>query len=301
MVTTITLNDGSKIPIIAFGTWTAGHGHIVTDRVEQALDTGLDHIDTAQAYGNEEETGKAIRESGLKRTQIYVTTKFSGRKDIETSIQDSLKYLGLEYVDLYLVHHPRLANGDIPGLWRKMEKIKASGLAKSIGVSNFGLEDLRILYENAKVIPVVNQIYFNPYSYKQQLDAHAFGISHGIVTEAYSALDPITRRPGGPVDAPLAAISRRHKVAPDQVLLAWVRAKGAVAVTYSSKKERLEGYLDSLKLDLLPDEIAALDYAGAKKWWLSTSTVFTRIVPVLALSVLGLGVSHYTGHPLWSM
>ncbi|KZT31865.1 Aldo/keto reductase [Sistotremastrum suecicum HHB10207 ss-3] len=299
MVTTITLNDGSKIPIIAFGTWTAGHGQIVTDRVEQALDTGFDHIDTAQSYGNEEETGKAIRESGLKRTQIYVTTKFSGRKDVETSIKDSLKYLGLEYVDLYLVHHPRLANGDIPGLWKKMEKIKADGLAKSIGVSNFGLEDLKILYEHAKVLPVVNQIYFNPYSYKQQLDAHAFGISHGIVTEAYSALDPITRRPGGPVDRPLAVISRRHNVTPEQVLLAWVRQKHAVAVTYSSKKERLEGYLDSLELELLPDEIAALDYAGAKKWWLSTSTIVKRVVPVLALSALGVGVSHYTGVRLW--
>ncbi|KZS91439.1 Aldo/keto reductase [Sistotremastrum niveocremeum HHB9708] len=282
----IRLNDGTHIPIIAFGTWTAGGGSIVTERVDQALDVGFNHIDTAQLYRNEEETGVAIRESGLSRDEIYVTTKYSGFKDIETSIQDSLKNLGLSYVDLYLIHSPRLAQGDIPALWKKMEKIKADGLAKSIGVSNFQVDDLKILLKHAKVVPAVNQIQFHPYVYQQQRAVHAFGNEQGIITEAYSALIPITRRPGGPLDAPLNKIAERLNATPDQVLLAWVKAKGAVTVTYSSKKDRLEGYLKAMELELTSEDINELDSAGAKK---GTLAVLKR--PVLLISLISLTYS----------
>ncbi|CDO73354.1 hypothetical protein BN946_scf185008.g117 [Trametes cinnabarina] len=115
--------------------------------------------DTAQAYRNEEEAGKAIRESGLAREDLYITTKFSGRDglDIETSIQNSLKFLGVDYVDLYLIHHPRLAQPDIPTAWAKMEKLKKDGLVKSIGVSNFGVAELQTLLASAQIKPVANQ------------------------------------------------------------------------------------------------------------------------------------------------
>ncbi|KAI0067043.1 Aldo/keto reductase [Artomyces pyxidatus] len=261
----IKLNDGHSIPSIAFGTWKMGNGQGPIDQVDQALSVGFDHIDTAQAYRNEEEAGTAFRESGLARKDVFITTKYSGLNglDIETSIQNSLKNLGVDYVDLYLIHHPRLAQPDIPTAWAKMEKLKADGLAKSIGVSNFGVADLEILLASAKVKPAANQILLHPYVYAQQAPILAAGALHGIVTEAYSALIPITQKPGGPVDRPVGTIATRLGVTADQVLLAWVKAKGAVVVTTSSKKSRLEGYLAAGDLELTTADIAAIDAAGA--------------------------------------
>ncbi|KAI9064721.1 Aldo/keto reductase [Trametes sanguinea] len=167
----IKLNDGTSIPSIAFGTWTLGGGAQATDYVEQAISVGFSHVDTAQAYQNEEEAGKAIRESGLAREDIYITTKFSGRDglDIETSIRNSLKFLGVDYVDLYLIHHPRLAQPDIPTAWAQMEKLKKEGLVKSIGVSNFGVSELQTLLASANIKPAANQILFHPYVHARQL------------------------------------------------------------------------------------------------------------------------------------
>ncbi|KIJ24332.1 hypothetical protein M422DRAFT_39217 [Sphaerobolus stellatus SS14] len=105
-----------------------GGGTQATDQVEQSVDVGFDHIDTAQSYRNESETGQGLRESGVPRTELWITTKFSGFKDVDSSIQDSLNNLGIGYVDLYLIHHPGLALGNIPGLWKKMENIKEKGL-----------------------------------------------------------------------------------------------------------------------------------------------------------------------------
>ncbi|KAF5354178.1 hypothetical protein D9756_007083 [Leucocoprinus leucothites] len=244
---TIELNDGNKIPSIAFGTWTLGNGQAPIDQVEQAISVGFSHVDTAQSYRNEEEAGKAVRESGLAREDIFITTKYSGTNglDIQTSITNSLKNLGVSYVDLYLIHHPSLAVPDIPTAWRQLEELKEKGLAKSIGVSNFGVIELRTLLASAKVKPAANQILLHPYVYVRQAPIIAFAKAKGIAIEAYSALIPLTHRPGGPVDAPVNKIAKNKNVAPEQVLLAWVKAKGAIAVTTSSKKDRLERYLDA--------------------------------------------------------
>ncbi|KAF8504476.1 Aldo/keto reductase [Russula emetica] len=262
----IPLNDGNAIPSIAFGTWTLGNGQGSIDQVEQAFSVGFSHIDTAQVYGNEEEAGRALRESGLARKDVYITTKYSGLHglDIETSIHNSLKMLGVEYVDLYLIHHPRLAQPDIPSAWAEMEALKRAGLAKSIGVSNFGIDELSVLLASAKVKPVANQILLHPYVYARQAPLLAYTASQGIVSEAYSALTPITRQPGGPVDKPVNEIAERLNATADQVLLAWVKAKGAVAVTTSSKRSRLEGYFAAGDLELTVADIAAIDSAGEK-------------------------------------
>ncbi|KAG6895080.1 hypothetical protein C0993_010203, partial [Termitomyces sp. T159_Od127] len=221
---------------------------------------------TAQSYQNEVEAGIAIHESGLARQDIFITTKFSGREglDIPTSIQNSLKNLGVTYVDLYLIHHPRLAIPDIPTAWRQMEELKEKGLAKSIGVSNFSVADLQILLASAKIKPAANQIMLHPYVYPKHKPIVEFNAKHGIVTEAYSSLTPITHLPGGPLDEPLNAIAKRLDASLDQVLFAWVKAKGAVVVTTISKKERLEGYLRAADLVLTPGDVTALDEAGAK-------------------------------------
>ncbi|KAN0077983.1 NADP-dependent oxidoreductase domain containing protein [Tylopilus felleus] len=260
----IRLNSGYSIPSIAFGTWKLGNGQAPIDQVEQALDNGFNHIDTAQLYLNEAEVGIALRESGLSRADVFITTKYSGTYglDIETSIRDSIASLGVQYVDLYLIHWPGLGGPDIPTAWAKMEKIKEAGLARSIGVSNFNEKDLEILLSSAKVKPAVNQILLHPYVYHRQLPVLEYAAKHGIVIEAYSSLTPITHLPGGPLDTPLKQIASRLEATTDQVLLAWAKAKGAVVVTTSSKKRRLQGYLAAGDIELTQEDIDALDAAG---------------------------------------
>lgn len=262
----VKLNDGNEIPSLGFGTWKIPVGHTTTDQVDQAISVGFSHVDTAQSYRNETEAGIAIRESGLARNDIFITTKYSGLDglDIETSIHNSLNNLGVKYIDLYLIHSPRLAVPDIPTIWAKMEGLKNAGLVKSIGVSNFDVKDLQILLASAKIKPAVNQILFHPYVYAQQAPIVEFGAAHSIVTEAYSALTPVTSNPGGPLDKPLKAIAERFGGTEDQVLLAWAKVKGAVILTTSSKKTRLEGYIAAGDFELTADEIKSIDQAGAQ-------------------------------------
>ncbi|KIJ19621.1 aldehyde reductase [Paxillus involutus ATCC 200175] len=261
----IRLNSGYYIPSIAFGTWTLGNGQSPIDQVEQALDNGFNHVDTAQSYRNEAEAGTALRESGLTPSDVFITTKYSGTNglDIDTSIHNSISNLGVDYVDLYLIHAPSLAVPDIPTAWARMEKVQEAGLARSIGVSNFDEKDLQILLASAKIKPTVNQILLHPYVYRQQLPILEYAAANGIVMEAYSALLPITKQSGGPLDAPLNEIASRLGATADQVLLAWTKAKGAVVVTTSSKKARLQGYLAAGDIELTQEDIAAIDTAGA--------------------------------------
>jgi diketogulonate reductase-like aldo/keto reductase len=259
-------SSGSLIPGIGFGTWKIPLGGMTISQVDQAISVGFSHIDTAQAYRNEEDAGKAISNSGLSRNEIFITTKYSGLNglDIETSIKNSLKNLGVEYIDLYLIHSPRLAVPDIPTAWRQMEGIREAGLAKSIGISNFNVEQTEILLGSAKIPPAVNQVELHPYVYKDQAPLLKHSAEKGIIIEAYSPLIPITQYPGGRVDKPVKAAARRLNATEDQILLAWAKAKGAVALTTSSKKARLEGYIKAGDLVLTGDEIKAIDEAGAQ-------------------------------------
>ncbi|KIJ96922.1 hypothetical protein K443DRAFT_270581 [Laccaria amethystina LaAM-08-1] len=291
----VQLNDGHSIPGIGFGTWKLGNGRGSIDQVDQALSVGFSHIDTAQFYANEEQAGIAIRESGLARNDIFVTTKYSGVDglDIETSVQNSLMKLGLRYIDLYLIHFPWLAQPDIPTAWKKMEALKDQGLVKSIGVSNFEVYHLEILLASAKIKPAANQILLHPYVYAQQAPLLEYCAANNIAVEAYSVLIPVTSLPGGPVDAPLKSVADRLGASVDQVLLAWAKAKGVVVVTMSTKKYRLEGYLAAGDLVLTPDDIARIDEAGAKQ---NFASVFLRRLALVALAGgAALGVCGYLG------
>ncbi|KAJ7256786.1 Aldo/keto reductase [Mycena haematopus] len=260
---TANLNDGNKIPTIAFGTGTAMKGKDVTHFCQQAIDTGFSHLDTAQAYSTEETVGRAIQESGLPRSDLYITSKYH-HGEIQLSVRASLYQLKLQYLDLYLIHGPGLVP-DLEAAWKQFERIKDDGLAKSIGVSNFTVEQLQTVVKSARIIPAVNQINFSPYNYAQHKDLLEYSAKHGIITEAYSSLAPITRFPGGPVDAPVAAAAKRLGITPTQVILLWVKSKGVVIVTTSSSKAHLEEYIAVGDLPpLTDDEIAAIDAAGAK-------------------------------------
>ncbi|CAK5282954.1 unnamed protein product [Mycena citricolor] len=259
---TIPLNDGKEIPAIAFGTGSVYKFTDVTRLVAQALESGFWHVDTAQYYGTEEFVGDVIRESGLARSELYITTKYSWLGNVADALPQSLQNLGLKFVDLYLIHSPRPGYEEV---WKTVESFQKQGFTKSIGVSNFHLEQLQNLLQTATVWPAVNQIELHPYTYADYKDTIDWAQEHGIVIEAFSSLSPITKYPGGPVDVPVAAAAARLGITPTQVLLSWVRAKGAVIVTTTSKKERLREYLAVGDLPPLSDEdVAAIDAAGAK-------------------------------------
>ncbi|KZV82185.1 Aldo/keto reductase [Exidia glandulosa HHB12029] len=262
----VKLNDGRSIPSVGWGSWKMGKGQQAVDSTIQALDAGFVHIDTAQAYLNQEEVGEALKRANFKRSDVFLTTKFSGRDGLSIldAANDSLRKLSVDYVDLYLVHAPSLVRPDILGGWRQMEALQARGIAKSIGVSNFEIKDLEAL-KGANIVPAVNQILLHPYVWERQKALVQYCQSHGIVVEAYSPLIPVTQQPGGPVDKPLADISKRTNASFDQILLAWARAKGAVVVTNSSKKSRLEGYISAGDLQLSDDDVAAIDAAARKQ------------------------------------
>ncbi|KAF9779625.1 NADP-dependent oxidoreductase domain-containing protein [Thelephora terrestris] len=257
----VTLNDGTKYPTLAFGTGSKWFGTDVAEYVEQALETGFSHIDTAaQWYRNEESVGAGLKQSGLARSDLYVTAKYPFG-NVHEAITTSLKKLGLKQLDMYLIHLPR---GNLPSIWKGLEQAQRGGLTKSIGVSNFTVDHLREILKVATVTPAVNQISFNPYNYRGHKELIKFAAEHGILLEAYSALAPITRYPGGPVDKPVLAAAKRLGATPAQVILAWVRSKGVAIVTTSATKEHLEEYLAVADLPpLTEEEIAAIDKAGA--------------------------------------
>jgi len=287
---TVKLNDGSQMPTIAFGTGSTHKGEDVTDMVEQALENGFSHIDTAAYYANEQFVGAALAEEGLDRADLFITTKYGGG-DIRESMQNSLDKIGVKYVDLYLIHNPVLVKGRLEAAWREFEQLKADGLTKSIGISNFSLEDTKALLKVAHVKPSVNQILLHPYNWAQMKDLVAFSTQHGIVTEAYSSLTPITRTPGGPVDPVLVAIGQRLGATPAQVIFAWLKRKGVVIVTTTTKKERLEEYLAVAELPELTDaEVDAIEAAGAQGPLSETSlriqTLIYRAILLVSLAVL---------------
>ncbi|KDR83094.1 hypothetical protein GALMADRAFT_57385 [Galerina marginata CBS 339.88] len=261
----IQLNDGNTIPSIAYGSGSVNKGKDIHQFVEQAIETGFSHIDTAQYYANEQYVGRAIRESGLSRDELYVTSKY-GYGNLQDAFHTSLSSLGLKQLDLYLIHTPTvIVNDDYETVWRQFEKFKDDGLTKSIGVSNFGVKDLEKLLKIAKVKPAVNQIRLHPYNHAENAALLDFHVKQGIVTEAYGSLAPITQFPGGPVDAPLKKAAKSRGITPTQVIFLWVKAKGAVIVTTSSSKQHLEEYLAVGELDpLTEEEIAAIDKAGAQ-------------------------------------
>jgi len=236
----------------------------VTDYVGQAIESGFSHIDTAQFYHTESYVGLAIKESGLPRSSLYITTKYGGIGTSQQAIRQSLDKIGVSYLDLYLVHIPS-ALPDFESGWQEFEKMKKDGLTRSIGVSNFTVEQLQTLLKTAVIRPTVNQIQFHPYNYASHKTLLEYCAKQNIVVEAYGSLNSITQSPGGPVDAVVNAAAKRIGATPNQVIFSWVRSKGVTIVTTSRSKERLLEYLAVEDLpSLTAEEIAAIDEAGAK-------------------------------------
>ncbi|KAG6009280.1 hypothetical protein E4U21_002884 [Claviceps maximensis] len=269
------LNDGNEIPVLAYGLGTANYksdsefNQGIVDVTKQAIDVGYRHLDGAEVYGNEEELGAAIKASGIPRDQLYVTTKFNPfqKRSIKESFQHSLKKLGLDFIDLYLIHAPVAGvsqEEELQKAWAEMEAIKASGRAKSIGVSNFLQEHLEPILKTAKIPPAINQIEFHPYL--QHGDLVAFHKKHNIAVACYGPLIPITKAKDGPVGPIWTELAEKYGVSDSEIGLRWSLDQGLVVVTTSSKRERLEGFLTKLpSFALTKEEVARIAEAGNQK------------------------------------
>jgi diketogulonate reductase-like aldo/keto reductase len=249
--TTATTTDGLAMPLLGLGVWQAAEGEPTRRAVGWALEAGYRHIDTAQAYGNERSVGEGLRASGVPREDIFLTTKFwPGRRDPERELEGSLRRLGVDQVDLYLVHWPQ---GAPTRAWAGMERAAQNGLARAIGVSNFAVDELDAVLASATIAPAVNQVQFSPFQFRRALlDACR---RRGIVLEAYS---PLTRG-RGLSDATIVQIASRLQRTPAQVMLRWAIQRGIPVIPKSVRRERIVANAQVFDFALGDDDVRALD------------------------------------------
>ncbi|WP_344096749.1 aldo/keto reductase [Microbacterium deminutum] len=254
----LTLNDGHHIPQLGYGVFRVPPAD--TERaVFEALEVGYRHIDTAAIYGNEEGVGAAIAASGIRRSDLFITTKlWNNRHDGDAphaAIAESLDKLRLAQVDLYLVHWPTPAADNYVHAWQKMIEIRDAGLARSIGVSNHLVPHLERIVSETGVTPAVDQIELHPAH--QQREVTDWAVASGVAIEAWGPLGQ------GKYDlfgaAPVAAAARAHGKTPAQAVLRWHLQKGFIVFPKSVRRERLEENLDVFDFDLSDDQIAAID------------------------------------------
>lgn len=255
-VPSITLNNGVAMPQLGFGVWQVEDDQAST-AVGHALDAGYRSIDTAAIYGNEEGTGKALAASGIPRDELFVTTKLwnaeQGHDATLRAFDTSLAKLGLDYVDLYLIHWPLPSKDLYVETYKAFEKIHAEGRAKAIGVSNFLPEHLERLLGETSVVPAVNQIELHPQL--QQAESRAFHARHNIVTEAWS---PLGQGKGLLEDPTIAGLATKHDKTPAQVVLRWHLQLGNVVIPKSVTPSRIAENIDVFDFELDDDDLASL-------------------------------------------
>jgi 2,5-diketo-D-gluconate reductase A len=257
-VPSVQLNDGNSIPQLGFGVFQIPPEQ-TAEAVRLALDIGYRHIDTAEMYGNEKEVGEAVRDSGLDRGDVYVTSKLSNGAhrpdDARRAFERTLQELGFDHVDLFLIHWPlpTLYDGDYVSTWRTLEEFKADGRARSIGVSNFGVEHLDRLAAETEVVPAVNQIELHPYLLNEEV--RAYDEEHGIATEAWSPLKQ------GEVlgDAVIVEIAERVGRTPAQVVLRWHIQRGNIVFPKSTTPERMRENFELFDFALEPADVERIN------------------------------------------
>ena len=262
------LADGHEIPPLALGVWQVPDGPECENAVRWALELGYRHIDTAQAYGNEASVGRALRDSGVPRDEVFITTKFHpGRRDAEAEVRGSLDRLGVEQVDLYIVHWPQ---GGATRSWDGMERAQASGYARSIGVSNYSVDQVDEVLAVAEIRPVINQVQFSPFAYRRSLLEECE--ARGVALEAYSPLGTGRHLR----DERVGRIADRVGRTPAQVLIRWCLQRDLVVLPKSSHRERIEENARVFDFVLSDDDMAALDAldetggtdsARESTWW----------------------------------
>lgn len=251
----VTLNDGTKMPVLGLGVWQAAAGKETRRAVASALEIGYRLIDTAKLYGNEKDVGIAVRESGIPRDDIFVTTKLwnsdHGYESALRAFERSRRELGFDAVDLYLIHWP------VPGLrhesWKALLRLRDQGLVHSIGVSNYTIRHLEELLPVSPVPPSVNQVEFHPFLYQAKLLEFCRG--RGIQIEAYSPLTKGYRLN----DAVVAQIAAKYGRTPAQVLIRWSLQHGLVVIPKSVRPERIRENAQVFDFDLRREDMDLLD------------------------------------------
>jgi diketogulonate reductase-like aldo/keto reductase len=262
------LADGNEMPLLGLGVWQVPNGPVCQQAVRWALELGYRLVDTAQAYGNEESVGRGLRESGVPRDDVFITTKFyPARRDPEAEAQRSLERLGVDQIDLYIIHWP---GGGPTWAWPGMERAHEGGYARSIGISNFNVSELDELLSVAEVPPVVNQVQFSPFKYRRNLLEACE--RRNVALEAYSPLG-IGRYV---TDKRVRQIAERVGRTPAQVLLRWCVQRDLIVIPKSTHRDRIEEngrVFDFMlsdeamaALDVL-DETGGTDRALERRWW----------------------------------
>lgn len=279
MMQYVTLNDGNKMPQLGFGVFQVPDLKVAEQAVTDALDTGYRLIDTAAAYGNEEAVGNAIKKSSVDRDDIFVTSKlwvdhFTYEK-AKQGIDDSLTKLGLDYIDLYLLHQPY---GDVAGAWRALEEAQQEGKIKSIGVSNFAPDQLMNLELMSNVKPALNQIEVSPWF--QEDDAVKFNQQQNIQTEAWAPFaegkhDIFTNET-------IANIGKKYGKANGQVILRWLIQRGIVVIPKSVHKTRMAENFDVFDFELSADDMKTMNSLDKNE-----SQFFDHRDPVAIESIFG--------------
>jgi 2,5-diketo-D-gluconate reductase A len=253
----IELNDGHFIPQLGLGTWPLDDDQAAT-AVVQALEAGYRHIDTAVKYGNERGVGNGIRAGGVDRGELFITTKldgqFQGEEKAAEGLEGSLRRLGLDYVDLLLIHWPLPARDDYVSTWRTFERLQSEGKVRSIGVSNFKPAHLERLMAETDVVPAVNQIQLSPAITRSA--ERGFHREHGIVTESYS---PLGGSGADLLSAPiLTQLGEKHGKTPGQLVLRWHIQQGLVTIPKTANPDRMSENMDVFDFTLDPQDLAEL-------------------------------------------
>lgn len=252
---TMTLNDGNKIPVVGFGVFTIPNDGPTYDAVLQALKAGYRHIDTAAAYFNESDVGKAVRDSGIPREEIFITSKLwlqdYGYEAAKKGLAASLEKLGMDYIDLYLLHQPY---GDVAGAWKALEEAKEDGVLKSIGVNNMTPKIWKEFLPQASTIPAVNQVECNPFF--QQKELKALLAEHDVKIEAYQ---PLGSGNAAMLSHPaVTKIAEKYGKNAGQIVLRFELQEGLIILPSSTNPERIAGNIDLFDFELTEEEMNAI-------------------------------------------
>lgn len=255
--THVRLNTGLLFPRIGFGTWHLENGTEATRATKEALEAGYRLIDTAAIYLNEESVGRAIRASDVPREDVFVTTKVwktdLGLARTKAAYENSLARLGLEYIDLYLIHWP--ASEEWKDSWREMEELYREERVRNIGVSNFTIDHLRELKSFAHLVPAMNQIELHPFNYRRQKSIIEYCQQEGMVVEAYS---PLAQMTWGENEV-LQKLAKHHDKTPAQIMLRWSIQHGAVPIPKASSREHIVQNIQVFDFELSQAEMTALN------------------------------------------
>ena len=272
---TTTLHNGVKMPWLGLGVFQVQDGEEVVSSVKAALEAGYRSIDTAAIYGNEEGVGRAIAESGVPREELFITTKVwnanHGYEATLAAFDESLKKLGLDYLDLYLIHWPLPSSGKYVETWKALEKVYQDGRVRAIGVSNFQIHHLEDILANCEIKPMVNQVEYHPRFNQREL--HDFCKKHGIQLEAWSPL-----MQGGLLDeSSLVEIAAKYKKSTAQIIIRWDLQTVVVTIPKSVKSHRIVENADVFDFELSQEDMDKINALNQDQRMFADPDDFNRV------------------------